>query len=173
MVLRNMTKVFLRITLITCLVLGKASAAESCASIPKCVCEFPDGTKLPIEPNMEGNEALAGTVGALSSLIATGSGFGIWYLCKKRSLFGKFGRSSSNLSDQSFGKDGYDPKNPPPYSEFPRKRPETVSTLSQDYPRPESVRTTNVYRTPDAINMKEIGNRLSSGHYHGARSDWM
>ncbi|XP_069117516.1 uncharacterized protein [Argopecten irradians] len=166
MALRN--KLFFRIVLITCVVYGSVSAAESCAAVPKCVCEFPDGRKLPIEPNTEGNEALAGTVGALSSLIATGSGFGIWYVCKKRSLAGKFGRSSSNLSDQS-----YDPKNPPPYSEFPRKRPESVSTLSQDLPRPESVRNTNVYRTPDAINMKGIGNRLTSAHYHGARSDWM
>ncbi|XP_021342065.1 uncharacterized protein LOC110442674 [Mizuhopecten yessoensis] len=167
-----MTKVLIRILLISCLLYGTVSAAGSCTAAPKCVCEFPDGSKLPIEPNTEGNEALAGTVGALSSLIATGSGFGIWYLCKKRSQSGKF---SSNLSDQSFGKDGYDPNNPPPYSDVPRKRPETVSTLNQEYPRPESMGPTNVYRAPGSINMKGIGSRLSSAHsdYHGARSDWM
>ncbi|XP_060083714.1 uncharacterized protein LOC132562953 [Ylistrum balloti] len=154
-----MIKVFIRIVFITCIGHVIVSAAGTCNAAPKCVCEFPDGKTLPIEPNTAGNEALAGTVGALSSLIATGSGFGIWYICKKRSQAAKLGRSSLSHSDQS-----YDPNNPPPYSELPRKRPESVSTLSQEFPRQESVRNTNVYR---------IGSRMSSAHYQGARSDWM
>lgn len=143
---------------------------------PTCTCEFADGNKLTIVPNTEGNDALAGTVGALSSLLVAASGLGLWCFCtkwKKRQP-GMFRRSSTNRSNQSEGKDSYDPNNPTPYSEFPRKRPETIPPLENATPLPKMVQNSNVYRAADNLNMR-VGSRLSTSlsQYNGTRSDWM
>ena len=62
---------------------------------------------------------LAGTVGALGSLLVSGGAFGIWHLLRNRKGGGDvFGRSISNMSDdsiQSRGRDGKEP--PPPYGD--------------------------------------------------------
>ena len=86
--------------------------------VPKCECTFGEDD-VPVEEQSQKAEALAGTVGALGSLLVTGGAFGIWQLVRSRKGSGDvFGRSISNLSEDSLlgrGRDGKGP--PPPYGD--------------------------------------------------------
>jgi hypothetical protein len=46
-------------------------------------CNF-SGVEVEIEPNTSGNEALVGAVSAMSSLLLTGGGIGLYMLLKSR-----------------------------------------------------------------------------------------
>ncbi|KAL4238943.1 hypothetical protein ACF0H5_003647 [Mactra antiquata] len=88
---------------------------QQCNVVPKCTCAFDEETVDVAEQTSYRNEALAGTVGALGSLVVSGGGFGIWYLLKSRGggLDSGLDRSDSALSDDTVerGKKG---KGPPP-----------------------------------------------------------
>lgn len=83
--------------------------------MPKCTCKYGDDA-VDVEEQDTGNEALAGAVGALGSVVVSGGGFGLWYLLRGRktsSISDSFDRSDSSMSEESVGR-GKEGKGPPP-----------------------------------------------------------
>ncbi|XP_060588929.1 uncharacterized protein LOC132744286 [Ruditapes philippinarum] len=94
---------------------------QQCNVVPKCTCKYGD-EDVDVEEQDTGNEALAGAVGALGSVVVSGGGFGVWYMLRGRnSGSASFERSDSSMSEESVdrGKEG---KGPP--QEFNKKKSE-------------------------------------------------
>ncbi|XP_061174362.1 uncharacterized protein LOC133183415 [Saccostrea echinata] len=127
---------------------------EASCEVPMCTCLI-DGEQVQVEQNLEGNEALAGTVGALSSLLVTGSALGLYVLYQKRCKSPEISRQVSDLSNNKpppSGRKGMSP--PPPY-------------------RPDTSASRNIYRA----GMKDptshrVGNRSATQHLYDRMSDW-
>lgn len=103
---------------------------QKCNVTPKCRCDF-GGEILEVAEQNAGNEVLAGTVGALSSIVVTGGGFGLWYLLngrKSASVGDSFDRSDSTLSEDSVVKNKNDDRPPPSYDKPTNTDYETSNT---------------------------------------------
>ena len=133
---------------------------------PKCECTF-GGDDVAVSEQSQTAEGLAGAVGALGTLLVTGGGLGIWHLLRKKtgSADGdSFGRSDSNLSDDSLlsrARDGKGP--PPPYGD----QGSGFEPSEEIGPRPP-----NIYRAGmnDTIN-PWTGEKTTTA-YEGAMKDW-
>lgn len=126
---------------------------QSCET-PKCTCAI-EGEEVEVEQNLSGNEALAGTVGALSSLLLTGSGLGLYMLYQKRCKTPTLTRQVSDLSLSKHPPTGRSKMSPPP-----------------PY-RPDTSASRNIYRA----GMKDptshrVGSRSGNQHVYDKMSDW-
>nr|XP_022334306.1 uncharacterized protein LOC111131185 [Crassostrea virginica] len=134
---------------------GYYDFAVATCETPKCTCTV-GGEQIEVEQNLAGNEALAGTVGALSSLLLTGSGFGLYMLYQKRC---KTPSLSRQVSDLSVGG---------------RKDPLRRSNMSPPPPyQPDTPASRNIYRA----GMKDptshrVGSRSDNRHVYDKMSDW-
>ncbi|KAH3854554.1 uncharacterized protein LOC127872920 [Dreissena polymorpha] len=104
----------LRLIALTCAVLIAVSNAQQCRVVPKCTCDI-DGESVDVEEQHTGSELLAGTVGALGSVVVTGGGLGVWYMVR-----GRKDVTPSDMDDDSAssGEDnrGDQKERPPPYN---------------------------------------------------------
>lgn len=91
------------------------ACGQQCNVVPKCTCKYGDD-EVAVEEQDTGNEALAGAVGALGSVVVTGGGFGLWYMLRGRksgSVSDSFDRSDTAMSEETVGR-GKEGKGPPP-----------------------------------------------------------
>ncbi|XP_069119239.1 uncharacterized protein [Argopecten irradians] len=86
--------------LLTLCVLTAVVYGNTCVSEPKCSCDYTDEK----DATTTKTEMLAGAVGALSPLLAAGTGFGIYKFIQSRMGSPKFGfeRAPSDVTDDSY-----------------------------------------------------------------------
>ncbi|XP_045187749.2 uncharacterized protein LOC123545489 [Mercenaria mercenaria] len=113
---------------------------QQCSVVPKCTCKYGD-ENVDVEEQDTGNEALAGAVGALGSVVVSGGGFGLWYLLRGRNSGSvSFDRSDSSMSEESVGR-GKEGKGPP--AQYNKK-----SEAESEY-----VKTPNIYTAGQGDNL--------------------
>ena len=140
-----------------------------CSDAPKCSCVIGDKT-VPVEANTSGNEALAGAVGAMSSLLLAGSGFCVWRYCKSNQTKSEtYGRPNSSSSTNKLVNNRPDQQQ---YSDIPRKKPDTATSTLPPSNDPYTPGQANVYRASAFASNRSGNHRPYTGHYSSASSDW-